>query len=61
MSDWLSMEQHLAQKKAEAKELGDQYLVWQQPRRRRIAWLSRIFHLRSEKKPEPTPTRPALR
>lgn len=64
MSDWLTMEQRVAQAKAEAKALGDQYLEWQQPRRKggRFAWLSRLLHRRpSQKVEEPQPARPAFR
>lgn len=63
MSDWLSMEQKVAQTKAEAKALGDQYMEWQQPRRQggRLSWLLRMFNRRPAKQPKPTPSRPAFR
>ncbi len=64
MSDWLTMEQKVAQAKAEAKALGDQYLEWQPPRRKAGVFtrLARLLHWRPSKKVEEAqPAQPAYR
>ncbi len=64
MSDWLSMEQRVSERKAEAKGLADQYLEWRPPPRRRgaFAWLSGLLRRRPRRPAEePQPVRPAFR
>jgi hypothetical protein len=64
MSDWLTMEQHIARKKAEAQALAEQYQHNPPPRRagNPFAWLSRLLPRRKPAaKPEEAAPRPAFR
>lgn len=63
MSDWLSMEQRVSERKAEAKALADQYLEWRPPRKAGpFSWLAGLFRRRPPKRvEEPQPARPAFR